>query len=49
MTYHKPELILMGRGMYVIQGGLGKPFLLYWDFRLLCPPAMTPGAYESDE
>lgn len=48
-TYSKPEVIQLGSAASLIEGDLGKPFVLYLDFRPIHPPAMTPGAYEADE
>jgi hypothetical protein len=49
MTYHKPEAIQLGDAVHTIGGELGKPFCLFFDFRPIRRPAMTPMAYEADE
>ncbi len=49
MTYHRPEATQLGNAVDAIQGDLGKPFVLFLDFRSILRPAMTIGAYEGDE
>jgi len=49
MTYQPPQVIQSSRAVHAIQGEMGKPFLLFLDFRPIRPLSMTVGAYETDE
>lgn len=49
MTNDNPQVIQVGSAVSMIQGDLGKPFLLFPDFRSILLPAMTVGTYHCDE